>query len=70
MAVRPDRRSFQQLTGEFVSGTLEVLKEIKKEISALVWEKISNDEHTLLIAKADVLNIISEWIEYVAEESK
>ena len=44
-----------------------LLRLVRDDVKAMDWEKVSDDGHSVLVAKADVLEIIDDFIGYVAE---
>ena len=40
-----------------------LLRNVRDDVRKLDWEKLNDDGRTVLVAKADVLQIIQDWIE-------
>ena len=40
-----------------------LLRNVRDDVRKLDWEKLNDDGRTILVAKADVLQIIQDWIE-------
>ena len=49
-------------------STPEMLKNVREDIREMDWKCLDEDQHTILVAKADVIQILNEWIAYCLKE--
>jgi hypothetical protein len=46
----------------------KLLEMVRDDVMEMDCEKLASDKHTILVAKADVVQIINDWIVYCLEE--
>lgn len=60
MARKPDRK----LQKAEKRSAVQALKYIRDDVREMEWSKLDDDNRTILVAKADVLQLIQDWIEF------
>jgi hypothetical protein len=45
----------------------KLLGMVREDVREMDWEKLGKDKHSIMVAKADVIQIINEWIAYCLE---
>ena len=46
---------------------IQLLKNLREDIREMEWDKLDDDDCSILVRKSDVLQIVNDWIEYVLE---
>ena len=46
----------------------KLLEMVRDDVREMDWKKLDGNGHTIMVAKADVIEIINDWIAYCLEE--
>ena len=49
---------------------IEALGYLRDDVKEMDWKELDDDQHTILVAKAEVLDFISDWIVYCSENQR